>query len=207
MASRLSMPHIARIVVATALQTKATDPICIILPSTEHVAQFTAIVSALQCLANDFPDNQKHFVDRYFAPGSSVRILPDGNVFVVKGKSTGLGLDGIFLGYTEKETLVGDGRRLAPNEELFRYEPTTRQLPKSKRSIRFSDPERTKIDELTGVKTFGNSGLYNNRIILVGSQKEFGRVLESLTLTSPVSDQVGTSPCQQVCVGQFRRER
>jgi hypothetical protein len=199
----LSMPHIARLVVSTTLQTKATDPICIILPSTEHVAQFTAILASLQCLASDFSDNQKHFVDRYFTPGSSVRILPDGNVFVVGEKSTGLGIDGIFLGFTEKETLIGDGRRLAPNGELFRYEPTTRQLPKSKRSIKFNDPERTKVDELAGVRTFGNSGLNKNRIILVGSQKEFGRVLERLALVSEDSNQVRKPLADRFAWGNF----
>lgn len=199
----LPIPHIARLVVSTALQTKATDPICIILPSTEHVAQFTAILVSLQCLASDFPDNQKHFIDRYFKPGSSVRILPDGNVFVVGEKSTGLGIDGIFLGFTEKETLIGDGRRLAPNGELFRYEPTTRQLPKSKRSIKFSDPERTKVDELAGVRTFGNSGLNKNRIILVGSQKEFGRVLEGISLVSPDPNQVSKPLVDKFAWGNF----
>ncbi|MCK1480543.1 ATP-binding protein [Bradyrhizobium sp. 197] len=199
----LPIPHIARLVVSTALQTKATDPICIILPSTEHVAQFTAILTSLQCLASDFSDNQKHFVDRYFKPGSSVRILPDGNVFVVGEKSTGLGIDGIFLGFTEKETLIGDGRRLTSNGELFRYEPTTRQLPKSKRSIKFNDPERTKVDELAGVRTFGNSGLNKNRIILVGSQKEFGRVLDGLSLVSQDPNQVRKPLADKFAWGNF----
>lgn len=200
---RLPIPQVARIIISTALQTQATDPICIILPSTEHVAQFTAIVASLQCLASDFADNQKQFVNRYFKPGSSVRILPDGNVFLVGEKSTGLGIDGIFLKYTEKETLVGDGKRLAPNEELFRYEPTTRQLPKSKRSIRFSDPARTKADELACVQTFGNSGLNRNRVILVGSQKEFGRVLEGLSLVSAGPDQVHTPLADRFAWGNF----
>lgn len=199
----LPLPHIARMVVSTALQTKLGDPICIVLPSTEHVVQFTAILSALQCLASDFPDNRKNFLDRYFTIGSSVRSLPDGYVFIVGAKSTGLGKDGIFLGYTEKETLVGDGRRLASNEELFRYEPTTRQLPKSKRDVRFNDPERTKVDELVGVETFGNSGLYKTRIVLVGSQKEFGRVLDGLKLVSTNTDQVHTPLSNRFAWGNF----
>ena len=102
--NRVPLPHVARMVVSTALQTQMTGPICIVLPSTRHVAHFTAILSALQCLASDFPDNRRHFLDRInLKPGSSVRILPDGNVFVVGEKSTGLRIDGIFLGYTEKE--------------------------------------------------------------------------------------------------------
>jgi hypothetical protein len=200
---RLPMPHIARMVVSTALQTKLTDPICIVLPSTEHVVQFTAILSALQCLAADFPDNRKRFLDRYFTPGSSVRILPDGYVFVVGAKSTVYGIDGIFLGYTEKETLVGDGRRLVSNEELFRYEPTTRQLPRSKRDVRFNNSKRTKIDELVGVETFGNSGLYRNRVVVLGSQKEFARVLDGLKLVAGNTDQVETSLGDRFAWGNF----
>lgn len=199
----LPMPHIARMVVSTALQTKLADPICIVLPSTEHVVQFTAILSALQCLAADFPDNRKRFLDRYFTLGSSVRILPDGYVFVVGAKSTVYGIDGIFLGYTEKETLVGDGRRLVSKEELFRYEPTTRQLPKSKRDVRFNNPERTKVDELVGVETFGNSGLYRNRVVVLGSQKEFARVLDGLKLVSGNADQVHTPLADRFAWGNF----
>jgi hypothetical protein len=100
---RVPLPHVARMVVSTALQAQMTGPICIVLPSTEHVAQFAAILSALQCLASDFPSNRGRFLERYFKPGASVRILPDRNVFVVGTKSTGLGKDGVFLGYTEKE--------------------------------------------------------------------------------------------------------
>jgi hypothetical protein len=202
---RVPLPHVARMVVSTALQTQVPSPICIVLPSTEHVAQFAAILSALQCLASDFPNNRKHFLERYFKPGASVRILPDKNVFVVGTKSTGLGKDGVFLGYTEKETLIGDGRRLFSNEELFRFEPTTRQLPKSRSSIRFNTAERTKVDELAEVETFGNSGLYNNRVVLIGSQKEFGRVLDGLTLVcgQEGSDQVHAPLVENFAWGNF----
>jgi hypothetical protein len=68
------------------------------------------------------------------------------------------------MGYTDKETLDGDGKRLVPDDQLLRYEPTIRQLPKSRSSIKCGPPRSTAIDEIAEVKAFGNSGLYRNRV-------------------------------------------
>jgi hypothetical protein len=179
-----AMPHLIRVAVSTALQTETKEPICILLPSTENVAQIVAIISSLQCLAADYPENRERFAERYLKQGSSVRILPDGNVFAVGERTSVRGIDGVYLGFTEKETLDGDGKRLVPDNELLRYEPTTRQLPKSRASIRYRPSQSTSVDALAGVRAFGNSGLYSNRIVLVGSRAEFERVLESTTLAS-----------------------
>ena len=91
-----------------------------------------------------------------------------------------------YLGFADKETQVGDGRRLVPNSQLFWYEPTQRQLPKSNPTVKPKAPPVTKVDELAGVSCCGNSGLYTNRVVLVGARTEFDRVLESLDLESAI---------------------
>ena len=42
----------------------------------------------------------------------------------------------------------------------------------------------TRVDKLAGVRTFGNSTLYRNRVALVGSRTEFERALEITSLAS-----------------------
>jgi hypothetical protein len=178
----MALPHVARLVATTALNTEYSDPICIILPSVDRVAQFTAITAALECLAIDFENGRARFIERYFTPGARVRSLPEGYVFFVGSKSKVHDTDGIYLGFADKETQIGDGRRLVPNSQLFWYEPTQRQLPKSNPTVKPKAPPLTKVDELSGVSSCGNSGLYTNRVVLVGARAEFDRVLESLDL-------------------------
>ena len=181
-----ALPHIARLVASTALNTGYADPICIVLPSTERVAQFTAIAAALECAAVDYENARAQFIERYLKPGASVRSLPEGYVFSVGTKTKVLGTEGIYLGYADKETQVGDGRRLVPNDQLFWYEPTQRQLPKSNPTVKPKAPPPTKVDELAGIQCCGNSGLYTNRVVLVGARAEFDRVLEGLDMESAV---------------------
>lgn len=181
---RTALPHVARLVVTTALNTGYADPICLILPSVDRVAQFTAIAAALECLGMDFEDGRARFIDRYFTAGARVRSLPEGYVFSVGSRSTVHNTEGIYLAYADKETQIGDGRRLVPSNQLFWYEPTQRQLPKSNPTVKSKAPPLTKVDELSGVSSCGNSGLYRNRVILVGARAEFDRVLEGLEIES-----------------------
>lgn len=181
---RTALPHVARLVVTTALNAGYAEPICLILPSVDRFAQFTAIAAALECLAIDFGDGRARFIDRYFTAGARVRSLPEGYVFFVGSRSTVHNTEGIYLGYADKETQIGDGRRLVPSNQLFWYEPTQRQLPKSNPTVKPKAPPLTKVDELSGVNSGGNSGLYRNRVVLVGARAEFDRVLEGLDIES-----------------------
>jgi hypothetical protein len=177
-AGRLEIPHIARVLVSTLLQTKETAPVCILLPSTEYVAQFTAILASLECLASEFQAAREEFIDRFLKPGTKVRALPEGNVFVVGNRCVMSGIDGIFLHYTDKQTSNTHGRRLVPIEQLLRFEPTTRKLPISRASIKLSKPLPSKVDELAGTAALGNSMLYRTRVVLVGARSQFERSLE-----------------------------
>jgi hypothetical protein len=53
--SRLAIPLVARVIVSIILHTKETSPICVLPPSTQNLAQFTALIAAIECLATDFP--------------------------------------------------------------------------------------------------------------------------------------------------------
>jgi hypothetical protein len=178
----IEIPHIAGVIVSTLLASEGTNPICILLPSTEGIPQFAAIVAALECLASDFPAARDEFVDRYLKPGTRVRALPDGNVYIVGQRRSEYGIDGVFMYYTEKETLESNGCHLVPVDQLLRYEPTTRKLPISRSSTRLSSPKPSAVDGLAGTRAFGNTTLYKTRVILIGSRTEFERTLESISL-------------------------
>ena len=115
-------------------------------------------------------------------PGTKVRALPEGNVFVVGDRCVMSGIDGIFLHYTDKHTSNTHGRRLVPLDQLFRFEPTTRKLPVSRSSIKLSKPTLSRVDELAGSCAFGNSMLYRTRVVLVGARAQFERALDLVVL-------------------------
>jgi hypothetical protein len=179
---RLEIPHIVRLLVSTLLQTNETAPVCILLPSTEYVAQFVAILTALECFASDFPAARDAFICQFMKPGIKVRALPEGNVFVVGDRCAMNGIDGVFLHYTGKQTSSTHGRHLIPLGQLFRYEPTTRKLPVSRSSTKLSKPKLTRVDDLAGTGAFGNSMLYRTRVVLVGARAQFERALALVVL-------------------------
>ncbi len=168
---------------STLLQTNETAPVCILLPSTEYVVQFAAILAALECLASDFPAAREELIHHLMKPGTKVRALPEGNVFVVGERCSINGLDGIFLHYTDKQTSRTHGRRLVPLNQLFRFEPTTRSLPVSRSSIKLSKPKLSGVDGLAGTDSFGNSLLYRTRVVLVGARAQFERALDLVALS------------------------
>jgi hypothetical protein len=193
-AERIELPHICRVLVSTLLQTKEVAPVCILLPSTDYVAQFTAILASFECLALDFPAARADFIDRSLKPGTKVRALPEGNVFVVGDRCEMSGIDGIFLHYTDKQTSVTRGRHLFPIGQMLRFEPTTRKLPVSRSSIRLSASRRSKVDELAGTAAFGNTMLYRTRVVLVGARTRFEHALDLALLIKKNSQDPDLSP-------------
>lgn len=185
----MAIPHVARVIVSIILSTKETNPVCILLPSTQNMAQFTALIAAIECLAADFPSLREEFIAQQMRPGTKVRALPEGNIFIVGERRVEHGIDGVFMHYTEKKTLETNGRRLIPVEDLLRYEPTTRSIPVSRSGTRLSKPQPSGLDALAGTRTFGNTALYRTRVVLVGSRAEFQRtLLRSSLLPSTAAD-------------------
>jgi hypothetical protein len=178
----VEIPHIAGVILSTLLGSGETSPVCILLPSTEAIPQFTAIFAALECLASDFPAARDEFIARQLKPGTRVRALPEGNTYIVGKRHAEYGIDGVFMYYTEKETFESNGRRLVPVDQLIRYEPTTRKLPISRASTKLSKPWPSTVDELAGTRAFGNTTLYTTRVILIGSRADFERNLDQISL-------------------------
>jgi hypothetical protein len=101
----VEIPHIAEVIVSTLLGSEETDPICILLPSTDGVSQFVAIIAALQCLARDFPATRDEFIER-LKPGTRVRALPEDNTYIIGKRHAKYGIDGVFMVTTHPSAAV-----------------------------------------------------------------------------------------------------
>lgn len=177
------IPQIGRTILQTLLQSTDRKPVCILLPSTESIPEFTAAVAAIECLAVDYPERKAQFIDK-IVPGTRVRALPDGNIYVSGERRTEYGNDGIYLHYTEKDSRESNGRHWIRIDELLRYEPTARKLPISRSTTRLSLPRPNLIDELANVRTFGNSALHHTRVVLVGARAHFDQMLAAVDLVA-----------------------
>src|ERR1700738_3129495 len=74
----VALPHLLLVLLSAALTSREPAPICIILPSTEGIAQVLSVLVSLECLAAGWEEACRYFVDRQLKPGIRVRALPDG---------------------------------------------------------------------------------------------------------------------------------
>jgi hypothetical protein len=79
---------------AVAVRLKPHDPVCIILPSMEYLAELTAVLLAMHSLVSDAEELTRQAPDRIFVPGSRIRTLVGGYVFRVISKGSEEGVDG-----------------------------------------------------------------------------------------------------------------
>jgi hypothetical protein len=98
----VALPHFLLVLVSTALTSRESAPICIILPSTEGVAQVLSVLASVECLAAGWEGACRNFVERQLKPGTRVRSLPDGYVYQVAGKRSYNGIELLTLNYIDK---------------------------------------------------------------------------------------------------------
>src|SRR3984893_14776290 len=184
-----ALPHLLLVLVSTALTSRMSAPICIILPSIEGIAQVLSVLVSVECLAAGWEEAYRNFVDRQLKPGTRVRSLPDGYVYQVAGKRTYIGTELLTLNYIDKANAAAKGSISIPIRLALRYEPTLRRRPIALADSRINPPRTTLVDELAGVMTYGNTALIHNRVILIGPQAEFERVLKDTRLR-PASKEI-----------------
>ncbi|GLI94666.1 DrmE family protein [Methylocystis echinoides] len=169
-------PHLLKLLVSISLRTRETSPICVILPSAVGVASLVAIVSALECLAQDLPD-AKTLYPATLRAGLRVRLYPGGEVFEV-GDPPVDGSGSMKLRLIDKKSYATKGTRFVQAERICWFEPTTRYHPLGT-GAPFIAPPLNDLDAILGQQAFGNSGLVKTRVLLAGTRAEFGRLLEA----------------------------
>jgi hypothetical protein len=179
----LPAPRIAEVILRALLQSDDRKPLCVLLPSTNGIPELISVLAAIECLAIDFSDAQARFLQSV-RPGDRLRALPEGNVYIVGQRKAEYGEDGIYLHYTEKDSLESNGCHWIRIRELLRYEPTERRLPISRSTTKLAPVKPTLVDELAKVRALGNSALYRTRVVLVGRRTSFEKTVEGSTWLS-----------------------
>jgi hypothetical protein len=185
----VALPHLLLILVSTALTSRVSAPICIILPATGGIAQVLSVLVSIECLAAGWEEMCRNFVERQLKPGTRVRSLPDGYVYEVAGKRSYNGTELLTLNYIDKANATAKGSISISIRLALRYEPTLRRRPIARANSRINPPRTTLVDELAGVRTYGNTALIHNRVILIAPQAEFERVLKDTRLR-PASKEI-----------------
>ena len=80
------LPHLSSLLAAIAVRLKLCKPICVVLLSTENLAELTAVLVAMHSLAADAAELTKQASDRIFVPGNRIRTLVGGYVLHVVRK-------------------------------------------------------------------------------------------------------------------------
>jgi hypothetical protein len=181
------LPHLASLLAAVAVRLKPRNPVCIVLPSTEYLADLTAVLVAMHSLAGDAEELTKQASDQIFVPGSRIRTLVGGYVFRVISNGSEEGVDGgAWLQPAGKKGRESNARIFFRNCDASHFERTLSKRPIGL-SKRPKKPSKTALDLMTGAATYGNSCLMRNHVVLLATRAGFERFLEQTHLSTPAS--------------------
>jgi hypothetical protein len=161
-----------------ALDDKEGTPCCFVLPRCGQMARLAATVFGLCLFRREFDILAHEYAKQKFAEGTKVRVFPSEHVFV---------FGGFWPDQPDKFrlwTLDGTGSRTFPSNDVLRLELTNRVTPRGRLDTRLSAPEKTVLDEILGIPTFGNLSLFKNRVLCLDEQirfREFAEQYELLT--------------------------
>ena len=68
------------------------------------------------------------------------------------------------------------GRTTFPASDVLRLEATHRVTPRGKLDTKILDPEAAPLDEILGIRMFGNFSLFKNHVVCLDEQIRFPRV-------------------------------
>lgn len=166
------------------LMTAMTDPAipgdaCVVLPSRDNVAAFTAVLAALSAAKEHFPKLYRQYIENGFEIGERVRVLPSEHVYEFGGIFT-LG-DGKFF----RLRILNDsshGVRSFPIKDAVLLEKTTRSSPKGTGGSELGSYKSSPIDDVIKIHSGGNDALLANEIMLVCTQREFISFIETVSV-------------------------
>jgi hypothetical protein len=130
--------------------------------------------------------------DRVFIPGARVRALAGEFVYSVIAREVRGGASGAWLQPLNKGSSLSNAKFFVLDSDSIAFEPTFRKRPFGP-ARRPALPEKAPCDLLAGASTFGNTGLFRNRVVLLGARASFERFLERTRLSPMVGATV--LPC------------
>ena len=142
-------------------------PCCFVLPRRGQMARLAATVFGLSVFRREFDRLAREYAEQKFSEGQKVRVLPSNHVFK-------------FGGFWSDQpgkfclcTLDGMGKRTFPASDVLRLEPTHRVTPRGKLDSQIRVPETTVLDEILGIRMFGNLSLFKNHVVCLDEQIRF----------------------------------
>jgi hypothetical protein len=166
------------------LTTAITDPeitsdVCLVLPSRENVAAFTAVLAALSAAKEHFPELHQRYIEEGFQIGERVRVHPTGHVFEFGGFFVHEGNRFFRLQIIKDKS---NSSRSFPIRDAVLLEKTSGLTPKGTGNTRLGSYIPSPIDEIIQIQSGGNDALLANEIMLVCTQREFVNFIESVSV-------------------------
>ncbi|MBO4224741.1 DrmE family protein [Bradyrhizobium neotropicale] len=186
------VPSLALLLLAVATRLEPGHPTAVVLPVTDDITELTAVLAALHWLRTDAPEMIASNADRVFVPGARVRALAGEFVYSVIAREVRGGASGAWLQPLNKGSSLSNAKFFVLDGDAIAFEPTFRKRPFGP-AKRPALPEKAPCDLLAGVSTFGNTGLFRNRVVLLGARASFERFLERTHLSPTVGSTV--LPC------------
>ena len=149
---------------------------CFVLDKTQGTTALTAILLALSRFQEDFPHLAKTYARTALSEGQLVRVKPSDFVYEYEG---------IWDGHPDQFRLKVQDEpawRSFRISDVLRLEPTTRKRPKGTLSSKLGVFDRSSLDDLLGITTYGNDSMIQNVVLLYMAQARFSRVADIVSL-------------------------
>jgi hypothetical protein len=202
------LPFVLRALVATATNPALDHPVCIILPDVEGIAEIVAAISALVKLRGDWPGLEEAFMKDMMHSGAQLRSVAEGKIIQFNGFGHSHGQDWVYLHYVDAQGQRTHGRLALPRKVIFGLEPTERKRPFFRSGEKPGNPVVTSFDRAAGTRTYGNTKLIRNRVILLGSRQQFEATLnEAPIIVSRDGDEHPSKAFEKYVWGYVDEER
>ncbi len=149
---------------------------CFVLDKTPGTAPLTAVLLALARLQEDFPHLAENYARTALAVGQHVKVNPSDYVYEYAGIWEGH--SGLF-----RLRLLGKPEwRSFPMSDVLRLEPTDRKRPMGTLTSNLGVFDRSSLDELLGITTYGNDSMIRNAALLCMTQARFAGITGIVSL-------------------------
>ena len=149
---------------------------CFVMDKTQGTTALTAVFLALARFQEDFPRLAESYARTALSEGQHVRVKPSNFVYEYVG---------IWEGHPDLFRLKVQDKsewRSFRISEVLRLEPTTRKRPKGTLSSNLGVFDRSSLDELLSITTYGNDSMSRNFVLLYMAQARFSGIAEIVSL-------------------------
>ena len=177
---RERLPWFFGLLLAASTVTKP-GIVCIVLNKTPGTTAISAALLSLIHFKQDFSELAGEYARTALERGQLVKINPGEHVYEYGGIWSEERSDQFRLtSLTPRE-----GSRSFPVEYVLRLEPTERRRPIGKLNHDiFGGVERSDLDQILEVATYGNTSLMRNRVLVNMAQSHFAEIADSVALGS-----------------------